>query len=159
MAPPKGNEYWKRVKNWKHGADVKYTPEALWNVAVEYFDFFNENPLQEEKVFGTGVKMEINKMRAMTLTSFCVFAQISKRTFDGYCGKEEYMPVTERIRSIIYSQKLEGSAAGLLEYNIIARELGLIDKLDLTSEGKHLFEINVIDDQTKKELEKIRMGI
>lgn len=145
MAAPKGNTYWQRVKNWKIGADVKYTPEALWEVAKEYFQHMNNSPLQEEKVFGTGVRMNIDKMRAMTITSFCVFAQISRSTFDDYSKNEAYSHVTARIRDIIYSQKLEGAAAGLLESNIIARELGLIDKKDLTTNGKDLLPIKIDD--------------
>lgn len=156
MAAPKGNKYWQRVKNWKIGADIKYTPEELWNIAIEYFQFFNDNPLQEEKVFGTGVKMNVNKMRAMTLTSFCVFAQISRKTFDNYSEKEAYLPIITRIRDIIYSQKLEGAAAGLLESNIIARELGLIDKQDLTSGGKSIFSLNVQDNETAKAIEELK---
>ena len=34
-------------------------------------------------------------------------------------------------RQIIYTQKFEGSAAGLLNPNIIARDLGLNDKQEL----------------------------
>lgn len=145
MAAPKGNTYWQRVKNWKIGADVKYTPEALWNIAVEYFQCYADNPLKEEKVFGTGARMEVNKMRAMTITSFCVFAQISRSTFDDYSKNEAYSHITARIRDIIYTQKLEGAAAGLLETNIIARELGLVDKKDLTTNGKDLLPLQIDD--------------
>ena len=159
MAAPKGNTYWKRVKNWKCGADVKYTPEALWAIALEYFEDIEKTPLKEEKVFGTGVRMKVSKMRAMSIASFCVFAQIGKSTFDGYTANEAYSGITTRIRDIIYSQKFEGAAAGLLESNIIARELGLTDKKDLTSNGKNIFSVTVQDKATEEAVNELKENL
>jgi hypothetical protein len=42
------------------------------------------------------------------------------------------------IEDIIYNQKFEGAAAGLLKENIIARELGLKDQSDITSGGEKI---------------------
>ena len=50
------------------------------------------------------------------------------------------MTVIDDIEKIIYRQKFEGAAAGLLNANIIARDLGLRDKQDVdhTSNGESL---------------------
>ncbi|MDC9826565.1 terminase small subunit, partial [Devosia sp. ZB163] len=40
-----------------------------------------------------------------------------------------------RVDEIIRAQKFEGAAAGLLNPNIIARDLGLADKQELTGKG------------------------
>lgn len=153
MAAPKGNTYWKQAKGFAVGNPKKYTPEELWNKALEYFEWIEKNPLKEEKVFGTGVRMKVNKMRAMTLTGFYLFAEIDKKTFEKYCNDEAYIPVTTRIRDIIYTQKFEGAAADLLNPNIIAREIGLADKTDITSGGRPVFSaVNVKVVRSKEDL-------
>jgi len=58
----------------------------------------------------------------------CFFIDISDNAWADYCNREDFMAITARIKKVIYSQKLEGAAADLLNANIIARELGLADK-------------------------------
>jgi len=81
MAAPKGNTYWKLAKGFATGKQKKYTPDELWSKAIDYFEWIEKNPLKEEKVFGTGLKMKVNKMRAMTVVGFCIFAEISRELF------------------------------------------------------------------------------
>ncbi len=45
------------------------------------------------------------------------------------------MAVITRIKETIFTQKFEGASADLLNANIIARDLGLADKKDITSDG------------------------
>ncbi len=126
MAAEKGNKYWQFRE--KHGRDYKYTSEALWEEAVKYFDWVEENPLKEEKVFhaqGVITKAEVSKMRAMTIAAFCLFADISYQTFENYKKEEDFFEVITRIDGIIRSQKFEGAAGDLLNANIIARDLGI----------------------------------
>jgi hypothetical protein len=136
MAARKGNSYWKLAKGFGVGAEKKYTPEELWATAVEYFHWVEGHPLYEEEVFGTGKSMMVARMRAMTVIGFCLYAHIGRRTYDGYCADEAYLPITTRIRDVIYTQKFEGAAAGLLQPNIIARELGLREHTDHTTGEK-----------------------
>ena len=143
MAAPKGNTYWKLAKGFAVGNEKKYQPEELWQKAIDYFEWIEKNPLKEEKVFGSGVSMKVNKMRAMTIVSFCLFAEIDRKAFDRYSEDEAYRHITTHIRDIIFSQKFEGAAAGLLESNIIARELGLNEKVDHTTNGKDISNIKV----------------
>ena len=59
------------------------------------------------------------------------------------------MTVIERIEQTVYSQKFEGAAAGLLNANIIARDLGLADrredKIDVTSGGESITMADVYE--------------
>ena len=130
MAAPKGHEYWKLAKGFAVGNEKKYQPQELCDVAIEYFKWVEKNPLKEQKAFGNGTILNLNKMRAMTIKGFCLFAGISSQTFDSYSKEETYLSITSYIRDVIYTQKLEGAAAGLLETNIIARELGLKEKVE-----------------------------
>lgn len=73
-------------------------------------------------------------MRAMTIRGLCLYIGIARSTWQEYCKKDDFSAITTRVEDIIYSQKFEGAAADLLDSNIIARELGLKDKKDFSSE-------------------------
>jgi hypothetical protein len=136
MAAPKGNNYW-QFRN-KHGRDFIYTPEFLWDEFIDYSNWLEECPLYEIKVFcfkGEVTKVNVPKMRAMTLSGFCLFADIALNTFKNYRDIEDFLTVTHAIDEAIKSQKFEGAAAELLNPNIIARDLGLTDKKELSGVG------------------------
>lgn len=128
MAAPKGMKYWQLAE--KMGRNPKYTPKALWQKAIEYFEWVEDNPLQEQKL-SSGEIFAMDKMRAMTIRGFCLFAGIDQQTFANYEVSDNFFGITTRIRDIIYQQKFEGAAADLLNPNIIARELGLAEKSDV----------------------------
>ena len=133
-AAPKGNNYWQFRD--KHGRDYKYQPDELWDEFVQYSEGVEKNPLHEQKVFsfqGMISTHEMPKMRAMTVIGFCLFADISYETFRQYKQNKDFIAVSTRIEDSIYQQKFEGASADLLNPNIIARDLGLADKRDLSS--------------------------
>lgn len=137
MPAPVGNRFWEARSS--HGrAPIFDSPEKLWNACCEYFVWVEENPLQEEKIFqyqGMIVRDTVSKMRAMTIGGMCTFLDICKRTWDGYREREDYLPITMRVEQIIRDQKFSGAAADMLNANIIARDLGLADKQELTGAG------------------------
>ena len=143
MSPaPKGNQYWKLAHDFRK--PKRYQPGELLDKAAEYAAWCEKNPLYEEKVFGTGVRMKVKKMRAMTIQGFCLFANMAMSTWQEYEKQEAYSAITTHIRGIFFSQKLEGAAADLLNPNIIARELGLADKTDHSVKTIDAIEINYI---------------
>ncbi len=133
MAAPKGNQYWKLAHNWKR--PKLYKPNELLDKANEYAQWCENNPLYEMKVFGTGVRMKVPKMRAMTIQGFCLFANMTTQTFYEYEKDEAYHDIITHVKGIFFSQKFEGAAADLLNPNIIARELGLVDKSNTEHSG------------------------
>lgn len=137
MAPPKGNQFWKARSS--HGRKPIFaTPDDLWNACAEYFEWVQKNPLYESQAFayqGEVQIKEIPKMRAMTLAGLCIFLDINRSTWDEYRLKDDFSEVSTRVDEIVRSQKFEGAAAGLLNANIIARDLGLADKNELTGKG------------------------
>lgn len=155
MALRKTNTYSRLVAGYAADADIRYTPDSLWEKALEYFRWIEDNPLKEEKVFSSGKRLAVSKIRAMTVTGFCVFSGIGRATYASHLRDEAYALVTSRIADVIYTQKFEAAAAGLLETSIVARELGLREQTDITSNGKNL-HIEVIDKETKSEIEKLR---
>ena len=130
MAAPKNNQFWKARS--KHGRDKIFaTPKALRDAAEEYFEWIEQNPLKEEKIFqyqGAIVGGSISKMRAMTITGLCRFLHVDFKTWEDYKKREGFIHITREIEEIIRDQKFTGAAADLLNANIIARDLGLSDK-------------------------------
>ena len=125
-----GNQFWKMRET--HGRNPIFeTPEQLWVAACEYFQWVEDNPLYEEKIFhaqGIITKDTVTKMRAMTIRAMCFFIGLSRQGWQEYSEKPDFSDIVKEIEDVIYSQKFEGAAADLLNSNIIARELGLADK-------------------------------
>jgi len=140
MAAPKGNEFWKARS--KHGRDKLFaSPEKLWEACCEYFQWNEDNPLFEVKAFayqGVVVQESIPKMRAMTLGGLCLFLDVDKSTWGVWRTKEDFANVTAKAEDIMRKQKFEGASADLLNANIIARDLGLVDKTDLSSSDRSM---------------------
>jgi hypothetical protein len=129
MAAPVGNKFW--MQRSTHGrSPIFATPEDLWNACAEYFTWCEENPLYETQAFayqGRVTQEPIPRMRAMTLSGLFVFLDINRTTWGEYAGREDFTAVTSCVEEIIRDQKFSGAAAGLLNANIIARDLGLKD--------------------------------
>jgi hypothetical protein len=134
MAAPKGNRFWEARSS--HGRNPKFSsPEQLWDACKEYFEWNEDNPLWEIKSYmyqGAPVQDQIPRMRAMTKEGLYSFLEISRACWDDYKNKEDFSSITMRVEQIIRQQKFEGAAAELLNANIIARDLGLADKSELT---------------------------
>ena len=129
-AAPRGNKFW--MNRLSHGRKPKFkTPNELWLLCCEYFQWVEDNPLQEEKLFsyqGEIVKGTANKMRAMTLDGLYLFIGITRPTWYEYREKNGFSTITTQVEMIIRDYKFSGAAADLLNANIIARDLGLVDK-------------------------------
>lgn len=134
MAAPKGNKFWELRSS--HGRNPIFAhPDELWNAACEYFQWVEDNPLWEDKVTsfqGVNTHEPVAKMRAMTLDGLLLYLDITDPCWRDYKAKQDFSFVTTRIEKTIRSQKFAGAAADLLNANIIARDLGLADKSELT---------------------------
>jgi len=134
MAAPKGNRFWEA--RTKIGRKLIFkTPENLWKACVQYFEWVEDNPLMETKSYmyqGVPVQDQIPKMRAMTKEGLSIFLDIDITTWELYKGREVFLGVVTRVEAVIYNQKFTGASADLLNANIIARDLGLSDKKDVS---------------------------
>lgn len=113
---------------------MSYTPDGLWAKAQEYFDWCVEHPWQKNEAVksgdNAGMIISIPTATPFTLKGLCLFAGIDFKTFENYSKNEEFIHITTRIRDICYTQKFEGAAVGAFNPNIIARDLGLVDKTE-----------------------------
>jgi hypothetical protein len=144
MAAPKGNQFWKARSS--HGrAPIFADADQLWGAAAEYFEWVEDNPLYEDKITayqGVVTHEPVAKMRAMTVAGLCIFLDISQQAWGEYRQREGFGEVTSRIDAVIRDQKFTGAAADLLNANIIARDLGLADKSELTGKDGGPIETN-----------------
>lgn len=133
--PPfkKGNRFWE-IRT-KHGVDRLFAdPLALQEACQEYFNWHDENPLESEKVGfseGSAVYATVNHPRAMTIKGLTLYLNIAEKTYyEWRKTRPDLAEVLEWAEKVIWSQKFGAAAAGLLNANIISRELGLADKTE-----------------------------
>ncbi|MEN6547928.1 MAG: DNA-packaging protein [Armatimonadia bacterium] len=129
-----GNRFWERRSS--HGRKPVFdNPEQLWSACCEYFEWVEQNPLMEMRPFayqGVVVQEPVAKMRAMTNEGLCLFLDIGTSTWSDYRKRPDFSEVVTRVDGVMRTQKFTGAAADLLNPNIIARDLGLADKSELT---------------------------
>jgi hypothetical protein len=169
MPAPLGHPLWGNPLNPK-----KYTPEELWQGALDYFDWCKKHPVikKEQKKGSTmfNVKgdlkasakalsgiVDIPTDRPYSLEALCNHLDICFDTFVNYSkekGYETYFDVCKRIKQIIDAQHFEGGMVGNFNANIVTRKLGLAEKqqneINLTMPN-----IEVKDNQTKEDIEKL----
>lgn len=116
------------------------TPQEFLMAAVRYFRWIENHPLQEEKIFqyqGEIIRDEQSKMRPYTKQGLASFLRIPVSRLDSYKGRQdpEWAEAVEMVEQIMYEQKFSGAAAGLLNSQIISRDLGLAEKSELSGPG------------------------
>jgi hypothetical protein len=145
MGAPTGNQFWKARA--KHGRDKIFkTPEAMLEAAFDYFEWVENNPLNKAIVYqGTVSDKPEELMRAMTIKGLCIYWGVNSIYLSDFVGKldlgskegKDFNVVISTIKEIIETQKFEGASAGLLNPNIIARDLGLTDKKELSGSSEN----------------------
>lgn len=152
----KGNQFWKA--RTKHGRDrIFANSDLLWESCCEYFQWVEDNPLWESKVAqyqGAPVSMNVDKMRAMTLGGLCLFLDIDENTWRDWKTKDDFSRVILKAERVMYHQKFSGAAAELLNANIIARDLGLVDKKETELSGTVRLE-TLSDDELEQKLKSL----
>ena len=141
MAATKGNQFWKARA--KHGRNKIFkTPELMLDAAFDYFAWVEDNPLKKAIIYQGDVCSKPEElMRAMTIKGLCIYWGVNTRYLNDFVSGldledekgKDFSEVISTIKEIIETQKFEGASAGLLNPNIIARDLGLTDK----SESNH----------------------
>ena len=171
MAAPKGNVFWKL--RTRHGREKLFSdPKILWKEACKYFEWCDENPLKsveqarrskpkpkkekessederENELQDNGL-IEMPLMRAYTWEGLELYLGLtSLRHYKTDPDYKDFLQVIGHIEKIIYAQKFTGAAAGLLNANIIARDLGLSDKQELKHDFPGIKAIEWVDGKDK----------
>lgn len=128
-----GNRFWERRS--KHGVDKLFTsPELLWEAACEYFRWCDDNPWVKHEKTQWGL-VEVPIGRPYTMVGLCVYLDCNRHYFVQFKNTDRctdgFASVIDAIEKIVYQQKFEGAAVGGFNANLIARELGLRDAVDV----------------------------
>ena len=134
------NEFWKAKSTYGRQPTFK-TPKELMDACMQYFSWVETHPFYEFKVvgthFGETITENIPKKRPMTIVSLCLFLDISVVTWLNYKKKgDQFLNICNMAEDVIREQKFGGAASGFFNHSIIARDLGLVDKKDVTSAGE-----------------------
>lgn len=132
-----GNQFWK-VRS-THGRNPIFpNPEVLLDACIQYFEWVDANPLYEARLvsyMGDSTIEQVPKMRPMTLSGLQIFIDISDEGWNLYRHRPEFVGVCSTVEKIIRDQKFSGAAAGFFNPLIIARDLGLSDKTEITGKN------------------------
>ena len=152
MAATKGNEFWKLRS--KHGRNKIFaTPKIMQDACNEYFEHQNKQVWNRIDFKGKdSLEVKIPTSSPFTLTGLCIFLGINSvyfAQFEKKCNKD-FSKVIAHVRDVIYTQKFEGATVGIYNQNIIARDLGLVDKKEFEIEQK------LSPEEIKKELAELK---
>ena len=151
MPAPKGNKFW--LARSSHGRKPLFSdPDQLWDACCEYFEWVEDNPLPEEKLFhanGVITKDTVYHQRPMTLSALRLFLGISDQTWIDYRKRNDFIGICQEIDTIIYNQKFSGATAGLMNASIIARDLGLRDGQDVRQTVEHSGSVSITSEEAK----------
>lgn len=167
MSATIGNDFWKL--RTKHGRDKLFSdPAVFWEECLKYFEWCRSNPLIEIDFRGKDAdRVEIPKMRAFTWTGLEVFLDCDLRRYKDIINgnsefpgsfSEDFVHILLRVSRIIYTQKFEGAAAGFLNPNIIARDLGLTEKSEikqLNVNQTEYIDITALSDDALNEINNV----
>ena len=153
----KGNKIWQLADPTKVGRPALFkTPTELWNEVIKYFEWVDNNPILKTDFKGKEADIvHYDLQRPYTWQGLYVFLGV--KDLEHYKTKSEFSEILTHIGNIIYSNKYDGAAVGIFNYAIISRDLGLMDKTDITTNGK---EINLpykdwTDEQIQKEIDRL----
>ena len=135
MAAPKHNQFWRN--RTEHGREKLFaTPELLQEAIHQYFNWVDGHPwyrneaVKSGDLAGTIVKIPV--ARPYTLTGLCIYLGASENWWKEFRKNDnlskDFLAIITRTEEIIRTQKFEGAAVGAFNANIIARDLGMVDK-------------------------------
>lgn len=134
--------YWEWRKKTGRKKAIK-NPKELWVLACEYFEQVDETPfLKNELIKGgdlAGRQAGVETMRPYTWTGLedYLLSRGKIGTLSHYKANldnryTEFVAIIRDIERIIYTRKFDGATVNAFNANIIARDLGLIDKQSMS---------------------------
>jgi hypothetical protein len=132
MAAPKNNKFWELRSS--HGRNLIFSsPQVLWEACKEYFETTSERVwIKKDWVGKDAYEVDRETSAPFTKQGLYIFLDIDRSTWDEYKKRKDFSPICTRVEEIIYLQKFEGAVVGAFNHSIIARELGLADKKEVS---------------------------
>ncbi|WP_299077633.1 terminase small subunit [uncultured Paraglaciecola sp.] len=135
----------------KAGRPKEYTDKDQLDADCgEYLQWCKDNPILEEKAFhanGLITKATVSHMRAPTIHGLCLHLGIARSTWYLLAKTPQFSDITKKYTDILYERKFTGAAAGMLNPNIIARDLGLKESSSVDHTMKSIDMSKLTDEQ------------
>lgn len=146
----------------KMGPPVTYEQgdsQKLLKDCVDYFVWCQENPLYVTEVVRSKEGAELislPKLRAYSKTGLCQWLGITFQTWQDWSkDRSDLFEAIAYAEQVIVTQKFEAAAAELLNPGFIARDLGMVDRRDVTSKDKSIKDETDFSQLTDEELDQI----
>ncbi|WP_279025557.1 terminase small subunit [Gibbsiella quercinecans] len=116
----------------------QYTPEQVFNLAVRYFTWAEENAISAAETAsfqGDVEQSEIYKPRVFTIKGLRLFCSFSEAVLIKWRRESGYSEVMEFIDSVIDEQKFQLAANGIINASFIGKDLGIDKPANITVEN------------------------
>lgn len=130
------------------GRPRSFTPEEFEQAWEDYFSWCDANPWKKNEMIKSGDLagrlVEVPIPRPYSEIGFCAYHGLGEHYINQLAGSlegrkdaksKQYSYILTRARAKCRSQKFEGAAVGAFNANIIARDLGMVDKQDVKHDG------------------------
>lgn len=143
----------------KLGTQNRYTPEQIFNLAVRYFEWAELNAIKsaESSSFqGKTYQDEVTKPRIFTMSGLRLFCNFSKCAVDKWRKEPGFSDVMEFIDSVIYEQKFQLAANGIVNAGFISKDLGIekTPTINVTATADSSSDVNNVTAEEVKEAVK-----
>lgn len=135
----KGN--FKQLYNMKYGDIAKMskthqvTPEQVFNLAVKYFAWAEDNAMKAcENASFQGIVTEnlVHKVRVFTMNGLQLYCGFSSGVIHKWRSDPGFRDVMEYIDMVIREQKYQLAVSGIINPGIISKELGIDKPQEIT---------------------------
>lgn len=147
------DEHWKIVNSG--ATTISNTPEQLWEAAIDYFRWCDENPIKAKKTIASGKvggsKVEVEFKRPYTIEGLCLHTGMSRRYIDdlkqGSDKNNLWFQTMEKILYVIYTDNLEGALVDLYNPIMVSKVLGM-DKTDKQDDDRPV-KVEILDSRSQ----------
>lgn len=162
----------KNLFKYVFGRPPKYTPQDIAEQFEAYVKDCEENPITVETIYRKQVNENLNEKRRegqkreqkfarpLTVGDFVVrwlgMSMTWWQNFDQRkTHRDHFVGVKKSIEQYCYDVKFNGAAVGLYNANIIARDLGLKDKVEVDRKGAGQGSEEMTIEQMKEEIDRL----
>lgn len=137
------------------------TPEQLFDMGVAYFEWAEANQIKAAETAsfqGEVSESLIHKVRVFTLNGFALFAGLTLNTLARYRSEPGYSEVMEFIDSVVYEQKFQLAANGIVNPGFIGKDLGIDKPANITVEtvaSANSNAVGTVEQQMEKAVENV----
>lgn len=157
----------KELYNKKYGdiarmTNNKMTPEQLFDMAIRYFTWAEESYIQaaETAAFqGDVYETRIHKPRIFTLNGFRLYAGLSEQSILRLRKEPGYDDVMDFIDGVIFEQKFQLAANGIVNASFIGKEIGVDKGASVNVNASASAEAKSINDVNAEEVREAVLDI